>query len=155
MKPVMDWVRQGLTLDGYEVKAGADGQSVEIGWRHVALADQIVSAGFHARPVRIANQELIEHISAGHLLIASVSYEIGTERPVTQQGGHLVVVTGADKQGGEAVNFILHNPSGRTLALRENAVIPAGRFFQAYSGRAIAVSDQPFDGLIPQEQLHV
>jgi hypothetical protein len=155
VKPVMAWVRQGLVLEGYEVKPGADGQPVEIGWKHATLAGLIASAGFYARPMRIANLEMVEHLSAGHLLIASVSYEIGTLRPVTQRGGHLVVVTGVDRQDGETTHFILHNPSGRTPALRENAAVPAGRFFQAYAGRAIVVSERPLDELDSQEQTHV
>jgi hypothetical protein len=145
VKPVMGWVRQGLELDGYAVKPGVDDQPVEIGWKHAALAHLIALSSFFAQVVRIANRQIAEHLVAGQLLIASVSYEIGTERPVTRQGGHLVVITGVDTQAGEAVNFLIQNPSGRKAALRENALIPAGRFYQAYSGRVIVVSNQPID----------
>jgi hypothetical protein len=154
VKPVMGWVRQGLEQDGYEIRQGMDGQPVEVGWRHAALAGLIASSGFFAQFMRIANDKILEYISAGQMLIASVSFEIGTQRPVTRQGGHLVVVTGADTQAGETVNFLIHNPSGRTQDLRENALIPAERFSQAYSGRAIVVSDRPID-LIPQENANV
>jgi hypothetical protein len=154
VKPVMGWVRQGLDLDGYEIRQDVDGQPAEIGWRHAALAEIIASSGCFAQPMRIANGEILEHIYAGQMLIASVSYEIGTERPVTRRGGHLVVITGADIQAGETVHIVVQNPSGRRPELRENAMIPAGRFFQAYAGRAIVVSDRTID-LNPQEHANV
>jgi hypothetical protein len=152
VKPVMDWVRQGLEMDGYEVKIGADGQPVETGWKHKALAELIISNSYYARPLRIAKSEMALHLSMRVLVIASVSYELGTDRPVTQRGGHLVVVTGAeiDPQSGEIVSVYLHNPSGRTPALREDARISAERFFSGFSGRGIVVTGEAYSS-IPQE----
>lgn len=143
VRPVMGWIREGMGLDGYEVKIGADGQAVEVGWKHAGLVALIAGVGLYARSMRIAIREIPAQLNQGRLIIASVSYELGTDREVTRRGGHLVVVTGAEVQGGHVTSISIHNPSGRTEELRENARIPARRFAQAYTGRGIIVSANP------------
>jgi hypothetical protein len=141
--PVMEWVRRGLALDGYATQTGPDGSRVEIGWVHAALVSLIESAGVYAAALRCEPADLCRFAAAGRPAIASVSYELGTALTVTRRGGHLVVVSGADLVHGQPGAYFVHNPSGRTPELRENARIDALRFSEAFSGRAIVVSRQP------------
>ncbi len=143
--PVMAWVRQGLALDGYQIQTSPDGRSSDVGWKHSALAQMIILNWLYAVACPMEVGEFLAQLSNHRLIITSVSYEIGTDRPITHSGGHLVVVTGAEFEGGVLNNLYIHNPSGRTPALRENARIPAQRFSEAYSGRSIVVSDRPFE----------
>jgi hypothetical protein len=142
--PVMGWIRQGLALDGYEIKTSPEGVVTEIGWKHAALVQLIDSSGLHAAALPMDLSSIPIQLSNSRLIVASVSYEIGTDRPVTHRGGHLVVVTGAELREDRLRFLYVNNPSGRTPALRECARIPISRFSQAYSGRVIAVSDRPF-----------
>ena len=137
--PVSEWVSHALALDGYEIRAGEDGRTVENGWRHQALADLLRGAGLSAECGSANPEQVAAILAGGDLVIASVSYELGTHRPVTRRNGHLVVVLGSEPAAGDLRGFILHNPSGRTAALRENARIDAGRFSRAFSGRIIRV----------------
>jgi hypothetical protein len=89
---------------------------------------------------------IMDAMRQGRLVIASVSFEIGTDRPITRRGGHLVVVTGIRHLQGQPNSVILHNPSGRGLALQAHAAIPVDRFLQAYSGRAILVGSPNTNG---------
>jgi hypothetical protein len=141
-RTMLDWVRAGLALDGYIVAQDASGHTVERGWAHRALAGMIQDAGFAAEAVSASPAEIVAHLTAGRLVIASVSAEIGTEAPITHTGGHLVVVGGADTRASEQqpVAFIVHNPSGRTPARQANAVVPAERFVAAFTGRVIVAS---------------
>ncbi|HEY3343447.1 MAG TPA: C39 family peptidase [Anaerolineaceae bacterium] len=156
--PVMEWVRRGLAVDGYSVQIAADGSRQEIGWVHSALVCLVEMAGLHAAALPATPDQVCGFLAAGHPVIASVSYELGTVQPVTRRGGHLVVITGADLQNGDPTAIILHNPSGRCPALRENARVTGQRFSQAFSNRVIVVSRQPiptFDALSdPQEHPH-
>ncbi len=137
---LIEWARRGVQLGGYLTEKRPDGSQAERGWLHSALADLICWSGFRAeaRPLPIHDFEPI--FAEGGMIIASVSHEIGTNRPITQRGGHLVLVFGASIEYDQPGTLLLHNPSGRTAALRENAHIPAERFLAAYAGRAIVVS---------------
>ena len=90
-----------------------------------------------ARP---SSQEIVEFLRQGCLLIASVSYQLGTTNPITEKGGHLVVLIGVDLLDGIPRTIFINNPSGRTLSLQENAAIPVERFAASFTGRVIAVS---------------
>jgi hypothetical protein len=140
-RSLIDWARAGLSSGGYLVEKDKQGNPVEVGWRHRALADLIGAAGFHAAAQAVALDEFPRYLSDGCLVIASVSYEVGLpDRPVTHRGGHLVVVVGASLSGDTLENILIHNPSGRSPELRANACIPAGRFRAGYSGRGIVVA---------------
>jgi hypothetical protein len=150
-RSLMDWVRAGVSQAGYLVEKDALGKTVEIGWRHRALADLIREAGLQAMPQPLALDEFPGYLREGCLLIASVSYEVGLDNgPVTHTGGHLVVVVGASLLEGALENIMINNPSGRSEELRANACIPAERFRAGYSGRGILVS-MPAAGDYPSE----
>lgn len=137
-RPMMEWIQDGLGRNGYLVTPDANGHPLERGWVHRALAEQISACGFQASARPASLEEMVGFLGSGQALIASVSYELGKDAPVTRQGGHLVVVTGADLTGqGQAGCFYIHNPSGRSAAYRANARIEARRFAQAFSGRVI------------------
>src|SRR5574341_1130829 len=94
---VMEWVRAGLALDGYLVERRPDrpDKRVEKGWKHAALAQLANEAGCQARlAADLSMDDLAAEIMAGHVLIASVSSELGEEVPITRRSGHLVVVYG-------------------------------------------------------------
>jgi hypothetical protein len=136
-QPMMSWIRAGLGLDGYRVERGADGQLFEVGWVHKALAELIRPYAAACWPEAAGLSEIVAHLRQARALIASVSYEIGTPGPVTRSGGHLVVVTGAELTAGELTALHLHNPSGRTEALRVDARVPVERFLAGFTGRII------------------
>lgn len=143
-RPVMDWVRAGLALDGYltEIRPDRPERSIEKGWKHAALAALAREHGLHAHLASgLTLAGLAAHLRAGRLVIASVSSELGEDGPITRRSGHLVLVFGVTLgAGGQVESVILHNPSGRTPALQAGARIPAARFEQGFSGRGIVVS---------------
>jgi len=139
-RSIMDWVRLGTARSGYLIKqAGASEPEEELGWSHQVLAELVRESGLSAEAGAYTPEQILEHLRAGRMSIASVSYELGTDRRITRRGGHLVVVTGANASGKVPLVFTIDNPSGRTDKLRENAKIPIHRFRRAYSGRAIVV----------------
>jgi hypothetical protein len=135
---MMEWIEGGLERKGYLVTKDANGNPVERGWVHRALAELINACGFQATTRQASMEEIARLVDSGQIVIASVSYELGREGTITHQGGHLVVVTGADvNDEGEVGCFYINNPSGRLGIYQTNARIDAGRFAQAYSGRVI------------------
>jgi hypothetical protein len=136
----MDWVRAGLECGGYLIQHDSNGGVIERGWVHSALAKLIRQQGFEAEPRALALDEFPARLLAQNLIIASVSFQVGTDLPITRKGGHLVVVTGADRSEGRLERLYVHNPSGRTAGMRVDAPIPAARFEAGYSGRVILVS---------------
>jgi hypothetical protein len=136
----MDWVRMGTARSGYLLKkTGSSGTVVELGWSHATLAGLLRESGFSVEAGPLTPENILAALVEGKLVVASVSYELGTNRPITRKGGHLVVVTGASRSGFVPLTFLLHNPSGRTADLRENARVPIHRFRRAYARRAIVV----------------
>jgi hypothetical protein len=140
---VMDWVRAGLAIDGYlaELRPDRSDKPVEKGWKHVALAHMLIEAGHDARlAAGMGLDEVVAHIRADRVIVASVSSELGENGSLTRSSGHLVVVFGVAVDGrGRVRRVIVHNPSGRTKALQEGARIAARRFAQGFSGRGIVV----------------
>jgi hypothetical protein len=135
---MMEWIQDALRRNGYLVTADANGNPVERGWVHRVLADLISACGFPASARPATMEEIAGFLDGGQIVIASVSYELGRDGPITHQGGHLVVVTGADVTDAGGVEcFSINNPSGRLAKYQVNARIDAGRFAQAYSGRVI------------------
>lgn len=146
-RPMMRWIEAALERSGYLVTADANGSPVERGWVHRVLAELIGDCGFAAFAQAASIDEIAGLLDGGQAVIASVSYEVGKEGPVTKQGGHLVVVTGADVDGeGKVERLYIHNPSGRFTALRQQARIDAGRFSQAFSGRIIWAGSSNAEG---------
>ncbi|MCL4562744.1 MAG: C39 family peptidase [Chloroflexi bacterium] len=139
---LMDWVRMGLQRDGYILQNKPSGEAVERGWSHCSLAKLIQDQGFSAQPRSASLGEIVELLAQGKLVIASVSYELGTHLPITRNRGHLVLIIGALTHRSAADIITLHNPSGRTPELQSNAHVDATRFNQAFSGRVI-VAWQP------------
>jgi hypothetical protein len=139
VRPMMDWIRAGLECGGYLIEHDGNGGKVERGWVHSALVKLIRSEGFLAEPRPMNLGDFPNSLSSGKLIIASVSYEVGTPQPVTKKGGHLVVVTGVDLEDNRLARVIIHNPSGRTAEMRVNAPIPAERFQSGFTGRVIVV----------------
>jgi hypothetical protein len=137
--PLIEWARRGVRLGGYLTEKRPDGSQSERGWLHSALAELIRGAGFSAEARPLAIREFVSELSEGGMIIASVSHEIGTHGPITKRGGHLVLVFGAVLEKNEPIGLLLHNPSGRSDALRVNAQIPVERFAAAYTGRGITV----------------
>ncbi|MBI9046301.1 MAG: C39 family peptidase [Anaerolineaceae bacterium] len=139
-KNVVTWAKEGLSIDGYLIKTNENGIQEELGWIHKSLANLVEREGFsaEARPASIL--EIVNEIREDRLIIASVSFELGTKKPVERQGGHLVVVVGADLNVEGVGSIYIHNPSGRTRELREFAKIPVERFGKSFAGRIIAVS---------------
>jgi hypothetical protein len=139
VRPLVEWARSGSALGGYLNEIRPDGSRAERGWLHSALAKLITDEGFYAEACSAELADIPGLLDEKYVLIASVSYQIGTHLPVTRRGGHLVVVSGADlDDGGRLSALILHNPSGRTEQLRVNACVPVARFAAAYTGRIIA-----------------
>jgi hypothetical protein len=139
-RPVMDWVRDGLAIGGYLAGHRRD-RPVEIGWKHAALADLARAHNCRAELVSgLSAADLAGHIRSGRLLIASVSYELGDDGPITRHNGHLIVVYGVRLDPAGSVEAVIaNNPSGRSPAMQAGAVIPAGRFAQGFSGRGIVI----------------
>lgn len=137
VRPLIEWARLGSAIGGYLIDIRQDNPQAERGWLHSALADLIITAGFYAEPREGEIDQFADWLRAGMLLIASVSYEIGTDLPITRRGGHLVVVHAVELQNGQIRALYLHNPSGRRVELRTNYCIPVARFSAAFSGRVI------------------
>jgi hypothetical protein len=81
--------------------------------------------------------EIIEELSAGKYVIASVSPKIrhASDTP-TKKGGHLVLVLGYDLDKKE---FYFHNPSGFLKETQEYASISFADFKKFFGGRGIVI----------------
>jgi hypothetical protein len=135
-QPMRAWVQAGLDIDGYLIR-----ESVEIGWKHAALAQLISDCGFYTElSQNLTAAQISDQIRADRIVIASVSPELGREGLITRTSGHLVVVFGIRlTKEGEVSGVFIHNPSGHSPALQKNACIPVDRFTTAFSGRGITV----------------
>jgi hypothetical protein len=139
-RTLVEWARLGLERGGYLVRRAADGSEQEVGWIHGALADLANEAGLAAEARTADPNEIVDLLKEGYLVIASVSYEAGDDRiPITRQGGHLMVVVGAECRDNRPVAFFVNNPSGRRRELQAGARLPLERFAPAYSGRVIII----------------
>jgi hypothetical protein len=135
---LVEWARSGFEKGGYLVRHNDDGSIQEVGWVHRVLAEMAKDHGLIAEPCPAPVEEIPNHLRWGRMVIASVSYEAGDDRlPITHQGGHLMVVVGADCVDGCARDFYVNNPSGRRAELQAGARLSAERFAAAYSGRMI------------------
>jgi hypothetical protein len=146
-KPTRSWVawaKEGVRRGAYLIKTH-NGKTEELGWLHSGLAEMLAGEGLFAQARSADLTTIAANLRAGRLVIASVSYQLGTRLPVTRKNGHLVVVSGADLEDGTAVRLEILNPSARYPDLQGRALIPAERFSQAFSGRVIVVSDRTLE----------
>jgi hypothetical protein len=135
---LVDWAHRGLEKGGYLVRRTEDGSIHEVGWVYRVLASMAKEYGLMAEPCSAPLEEIPSHLRQGRMVMASVSYEAGDDRlSITHQGGHLMVVVGADCADGSPRNFYVNNPSGRRAELQAGARLSADRFAAAYSGRMI------------------
>jgi hypothetical protein len=142
-QPVMAWVREGLSINGYliELRADRPERPVEKGWKHASLAELAQRHGCSAALIRdVTAAGLAAQVKAGRVIIASVTSELGEDGEITRSSGHLVLVIGVTVgEAGNLAEIIIHNPSGRTAALQDRARIPVERFMRGFSGRGIAI----------------
>ncbi len=139
-RSLVEWARLGVARGGYLVRTSPDGSQHEIGWTHRALAELAQEAGLHSYHKPAALFEIVDELLQEHLVIASVSYEAGDDRlPITKQGGHLMVITGAEYDESGPAAFYVNNPSGRRANLQAGARLALERFAPAYAGRIIAI----------------
>jgi hypothetical protein len=138
MRSLVDWARLGLERGGYLVRHNADGSIHEVGWVHGVLAEMAQESGLTAESRAASVEEIPAYLRQGRMVIASVSYEAGDDRlSITRQGGHLMVVVGAECVDGRLHALYVNNPSGRWAELQAGARLPLERFAAAYSGRVI------------------
>jgi len=140
-RTLVDWARQGLERGGYLIRHNQDdGSTHEVGWVHHALVEMAQEIGLTAKASQSSLDEIPEYLRQGQMVIASVSYEAGDDRlNITQQGGHLMVIIGAECVDGHPQAFYVNNPSGRRAELQAGARLPLERFAAAYSGRIIVI----------------
>jgi hypothetical protein len=139
-RSLIDWARLGLERGGYLIRQNEDGSTREIGWVHSVLADMAEENGLKAEFCSASIEEIPAFLRQERMVIASVSYEAGDDRlPITKQGGHLMVVIGAECVDGYPLAFYVNNPSGRRKELQVNAHLSLDRFAAAYSGRVIVI----------------
>lgn len=137
---LVEWARLGLERGGYLIRQNGDGSSHEVGWVHGALAEMAQDCGLTAEARPASVEEIPAFLRGRKMVIASVSYEAGDDRlPITHQGGHLMVVIGADCVDGLPQAFYVNNPSGRRKELQAGARLSGERFSAAYSGRVIVI----------------
>lgn len=140
LRSLVEWARLGVERGGYLIYYDQDGNPHEVGWVHSALAQMAEECGLTAEFHSASIEEIPDHLRQGRLVIASVSYEAGDDRlPITKQGGHLMVVIGAECVDGSPQAFYVNNPSGRRKELQAGARLSAERFAAAYSGRVIVI----------------
>lgn len=138
-RPLLHWARAGVALGGYLIDQREEGHTTERGWLHSALAALCHSVGLRAEALPAQVDEIPGFLRAGKLVIASTSYEIGTNGPVTKRGGHLVLVTGAEVENDQPRTLIINNPSGHFTHLQAGGRVAADRFAQGFTGRVILV----------------
>jgi len=148
VRSLLGWARLGLERGGYLVRRAEDGSQQEVGWIHGALAEMAREVGLSAQARAATLEEIVACLRRDCLVIASVSYESGDDRlPITRQGGHLMVVVGAEQLDGAPLAFYVNNPSGRRAELQAGARLSVERFTPGYTGRIIVIGPPGSDGL--------
>jgi len=138
-RSMMDWIGDGVADGGFiheeEVVAGKPS-----GWVHRALARLAADSGLAADcAAGIDLGQIAALIDGGRLVIASVSYELGTTGEISRNRGHLILLHGYSRIGSQVEALLVNNPSGRSAELRRNCWLPAARFAAAFSGRVISI----------------
>lgn len=140
VRSLVDWARLGLERGGYLIRQDVEGRVYEVGWVHGVLAEMARESGLTAEAHPASLEEIPAYLRQGRMVIASVSYEAGDDRlSITRQGGHLIVVVGAECVDDRPTAFYVNNPSGRRIELQAGARLSRDRFAPAYSGRIIVL----------------
>jgi hypothetical protein len=140
IRSLIEWARLGLKQGGYLIRQNEDGSTHEVGWVHGVLAEMARASGLTSEAHPTSLETITTYLRRGCMVIASVSYEAGDDRlPITKQGGHLMVVIGADCVDGRPHAFYVNNPSGRRKEWQASARLSLERFAAAYSGRVIVI----------------
>ena len=140
VRSLVEWARLGLERGGYLIRQNDDGSAQEVGWVHGRLAEMAQANGVTAESHPASVAELVAYLRQGRMVIASVSYEAGDDRlSITRQGGHLIVVVGAECMDGRPRALYVNNPSGRRTELQAGARLSLERFEAGYSGRIIVM----------------
>lgn len=140
IRSLVDWAHLGVERGGYLVRQDAEGNPHEVGWIHSALTELARENGLTAEFHPASLEDILTFLRQGRIVIVSVSYEAGDDRlPITKQGGHLMVVIGAECMDGHPRAFYVNNPSGRRTELQAGARLSLERFAAAYSGRVIVI----------------
>ncbi len=140
VRSLLEWARLGLERGGYLIRQNADGSAQEVGWVHGMLAEMAQANGVTAEAHPASVAEIVAYLRQGRMVIASVSYEAGDDRlSIIRQGGHLMVVVGAECMDGHPRALYVNNPSGRRTELQADARLSLERFKAGYSGRIIVM----------------
>lgn len=140
VRSLVEWARLGLERGGYLIRQNADGSVQEVGWVHGMLAEMARACGIPAEAQSASVAEIVAYLRRGRMVIASISYEAGDDRlSITRQGGHLIVVVGAECLDGHPQVLHINNPSGRRAELQAGARISLERFKAGFSGRIIVM----------------
>lgn len=104
------------------------------------LAEMAQANGVTAEAHPASIEDIVAYLRQGRMAIASVSYEAGDDRlPITRQGGHLIVVVGAECLDGRPRALYVNNPSGRRTELQAGARLSLERFEAGYGERIIVM----------------
>lgn len=139
VRPLMAWIREGLARGAYKIRKYVTGEREEIGWVHDGLIAMMREQGLSADRGTGTVSDIQAALREDKLVIASVTYELGSLLPITRNSGHLVLVHGYQSDETGCTGLILNNPSGRSIEFQQDAVIPIERFRQGFSGRIIRV----------------
>jgi len=128
---------QGVELGGYDV-------AKDMGWYLTPLLRLARFYGLAGRVRRlISTPEIAAMILNGQFFVASVNPkvirgDIDTV-PISDKGGHLVLVWGVKIRDGKVDGFYIHNPSGRKPSTQNKAFITTDRFDSAFAQRGLAL----------------
>jgi hypothetical protein len=135
-KPIMEWVDEGLALDGYRLY-DARGRWIVEGWFYWPLICLAARYGLAGQVLgNVPAEEVCRRIESNRLVVASArtGANIGGHPGVKSEGGHLVVATGFGWHGGRCTHVVVNNPSGGA-GMREQAEIPFRLFAREFAGR--------------------
>lgn len=131
--------QEGLAEGGYVVR-DEQGHWIDEGWYFTAQVKLAAKYGLHMKGYSYASPlGICYHVWQGHLVAATVTPELGEQKPQSRRyGGHSVLLHGFRWRAGRPTHYLLHNPSGRYPELQATAWIPARKFQQAYAYRFAA-----------------
>lgn len=153
-RTLAELTRECQDLGGYVLEDEA-GQWVDYGWVYGPMLEVARRYGLDGSiSTALALEDLCRAVLADRAVIASVNpHHVRLERldEALTPGGHLVVVTGFEAEGGVPAWFRCHNPSGTAEATRAGASVPVAVFGRAFAGRGIilwrAEGGDPSEGL--------
>lgn len=135
-------LKKALRLGGYKIY-NQEGKFVDKGWFYQPLLKvlygyKIKGAIFKSLSVNQIAKEILDN----HAVVVSVdalTFGTGKVNRNLITGNHLVLVFGYQIKNGKISGFYLHNSSGRTRKLQENAFIPIKLFKTGFAYRGFSV----------------